>query len=204
MKTRMTHPVRRAIALLLFCTVMQQAVNAQLHADFNASPTGGCAPLFVSFHDVSTGNPGSWKWDLGNGTISYLQNPSATYFSPGKYTIKLVVKNGNQADSIVKTSYITVNALPKPLFKASDTTGCYPLKIQFTDQSLAQEGSIIKWEWDLGDGTISNQQNPLHVYTAGGNYNVILRITNSTGCTSTFSRQQYIKINDGVKAGFSF
>jgi len=204
MKTRMTHPVRRAIALLLFCTVMQQAVKAQLHAEFNASPVSGCAPLFVSFHDLSTGSPSSWKWDLGNGTISYLQHPSATYFNPGKYTIKLVVKTASQADSVIKTSYIIVNALPKPLFKASDTTGCYPLKIQFTDQSQAQEGSIIKWEWDLGDGTISNLQNPSHVYTAGGNYNVILRITNSSGCTSTFSRQQYIKINDGVKAGFTF
>lgn len=204
MKTKLMHSVRRAVSCVLICTVMQQTVKAQLHADFNASPASGCAPLFVSFHDQSTGNPVSWKWDLGNGTISYLQNPSATYFTPGKYTIKLVIRNGNQADSTVKTSYVTVNALPKPLFKASDTTGCYPLNIQFTDQSLAQEGSIIKWEWDLGDGTISGQQNPAHVYTAAGNYNVILRITNSTGCTSTLSKQQYIKINDGVKAGFTF
>jgi len=204
MKTKKTPSMRRAILCLFLCVIAGQTAFTQVHADFNASPSGGCAPLFVSFHDQSTGNPVYWKWDLGNGTISYLQHPSATYFTPGKYTIKLVVKNGNLADSIVKTSYITVNALPKPQFKASDTTGCYPLNIQFTDQSLAQEGSIIKWEWDLGDGTISSLQNPSHVYTAGGNYNIILRITNSTGCTSTLSKQQYIKINDGVKAGFTF
>ncbi len=203
MKTKMHH-VRRTLLLLLVFVSVRQAAHAQLHADFNASPASGCAPLYVSFHDLSTGNPGSWKWDLGNGTISYLQNPSATYFNPGKYTIRLVVKTANQTDSVAKQSYITVYALPKPSFRASDTTGCYPLRIQFTDQSAAQEGSIVKWEWDLGDGTLSSLQNPVHVYTAAGNYNVILRITNSGGCTSTLSRQQYIKISDGVKAGFSF
>jgi len=189
------HAVLRAWYVLLFCICIQQTITAQLRADFLTSPASGCAPVFVHFTDISTGNPGSWKWDLGNGTVSFLQNPSTTYFTPGKYKIKLLVKNGNLADSA--TGYVVINALPKPLFKASDTTGCYPLKLSFTDQSLAQEGNITKWEWDLGDGTLSNQQNPAHTYTAPGNYNVILRTTNTAGCVSTISRPQYIKIKDG-------
>ena len=198
------HTVLRTFYVLLFCMAFQQAVMAQLHTDFTASPAGGCAPVFVHFTDFSTGSPASWKWDLGNGTISYLQNPSTTYFNPGKYTIKLVIKNGTLSDSTVKLNYIIINALPKPLFKASDTTGCYPLKVNFTDQSTAQEGSITKWEWDLGDGTLSTQQNPVHIYTSPGNYNVILRITNTAGCVTTLSKAQYIKIKDGVKADFSY
>src|SRR5258706_14206099 len=173
--------------VLLFCLVIQQTVMAQLHSAFTASPGSGCAPVFVHFTDISTGSPTSWKWDLGNGTISFLQNPSATYFNPGKYSIKLVIKKGALADSIVKVNYITINALPKPLFKVSDTTGCYPLKVNFTDQSIAQEGSIVKWEWDLGDGSVSSLQNPSHIYSGPGNYNVILRVTNSTGCVNTIS-----------------
>ena len=196
------HAVLRAWYVLLFCICIQQTITAQLRADFLTSPASGCAPVFVHFTDISTGNPGSWTWDLGNGTVSFLQNPSTTYFTPGKYKIKLLVKNGNLADSA--TGYVVINALPKPLFKASDTTGCYPLKLSFTDQSLAQEGNITKWEWDLGDGTLSNQQNPAHTYTAPGNYNVILRTTNTAGCVSTISRPQYIKIKDGVKADFSY
>jgi gliding motility-associated-like protein len=198
------HIVLRTLYVLLFCMAFQQTIMAQLHTDFTASPTSACAPVFIQFKDISTGNPTSWKWDLGNGTITFLQNPSTTYFNPGKYTIKLVTKNGSQSDSIVKLSYIIINALPKPLFKASDTTGCYPLKVNFTDQSNAQEGSITKWEWDLGDGSLSTQQNPVHIYTAPGNYNVILRITNTAGCVSTISKAQYIKIKDGVKADFSY
>lgn len=198
------HNVLRTLYALLFCLAFQQTVKAQLHTDFTATPASGCAPVFVQFNDVSTGNPASWKWDLGNGTISFLQNPSTTYFNPGKYSIKLVIKNGALSDSVVKTSYIIINALPKPLFSASDTTGCYPLKVIFADQSLAQEGSITKWEWDLGDGSISTQQNPAHIYTSPGNYNVILRTTNTAGCVGTLSKAQYIKIKDGVKADFSY
>src|ERR1700733_3339326 len=135
------HNVLRSWYAWLVCMIFQQTAMAQLHTDFTASPAGGCAPVFVQFKDISTGNPTNWKWDLGNGTISFLQNPSTTYFNPGKYTIKLVIKNSTLSDSIVKTSYITINALPKPLFVVSDTTGCYPLKVNFTDQSFAQEGS---------------------------------------------------------------
>jgi len=198
------YPLFRTLQILLFCLTIQQTINAQLKADMIASTAGGCAPVYVNFIDISSGNPTSWKWDLGNGTVSFLQNPSTTYFNPGKYTIKLVVKNGTNADSTVKVNYITINALPKPVFKASDTTGCFPLKVNFTDQSNAQEGSIVKWEWDLGDGTVSGLQNPVHIYSSPGNYNVILRVTNSSGCINTASKAQYIKIKDGVKAGYSF
>ncbi len=196
--------ILRILLPSLLCIAFSQRISAQLKADFTATPAKACAPVFISFHDASTGNPSSWKWDLGNGTISLLQNPSTTYFNPGKYTIKLVIKSGNQSDSVVKINYITVYALPRPLFTASDTTGCYPLKVSFTDNSLAQEGAIVKWEWDLGDGTISSQQNPVHTYTAPGNYNIILRVTNAAGCVNTISKPQFIKIKDGVKADFSF
>ncbi|MFT3936500.1 MAG: PKD domain-containing protein [Chitinophagaceae bacterium] len=183
---------------------MQKAAVAQLHADFTSSQVSGCAPVYVEFTDKSTGGATSWKWDPGNGTTSLLQNPATTYFNPGKYSIKLVIKKGALADSIVKESLITVNALPKPLFKVSDTTGCYPLKVNFTDQSLAQEGNIIKWEWDLGDGSLSSLQNPSFIYKNPGMYNVALRVTNSAGCVATVSKEQYIKIKDGINASYTF
>ncbi|HTL09712.1 MAG TPA: PKD domain-containing protein, partial [Chitinophagaceae bacterium] len=194
----------RTLQLLLFCLLLQQTVSGQLHADFTATPAAGCAPVYVQFNDISTGGPSSWKWDLGNGTVSFLQHPSTTYFNPGKYSIKLVVKRGNLADSVVKVNTIIINALPKAAFKVSDTTGCYPLNVHFTDQSQAQEGSIVKWEWDFGDGTLSSAQHPDHVYSGPGNYNIILRVTNTAGCVTTVSRAQYIKIKDGVKADYSF
>src|SRR6266571_2862225 len=91
--------------LLLFWHV---SAFSQLVAKFSASPLSGCSPLIVNFTDQSTGNPTQWRWDLGNGVISTLKNPSATYFNAGTYSIKLVVKNASGADSIVKNQFITV------------------------------------------------------------------------------------------------
>lgn len=177
--------------------------KAQLRANFTAIPVSGCAPLVVTFLDQSTGSPTQWKWDLGNGTISFLQNPSVTYFNPGQYTVKLVIQNASGRDSIIKSQYITIYAQPTVNFAASIQTGCFPLPVQYTDMSLPGSGTIDLWQWDFGDGTSSSLPNPSHTYTAAGNYNVSLRVRNSSGCFRTLTRTQYIQINSGVIANFS-
>jgi gliding motility-associated-like protein len=195
------------LQVLMTCCLAVAGVHSasgQLVAGFSSDVTQGCAPLVVRFKDESTGNPVSWKWDLGNGTISYFQNPAATYFNPGTYTVKLVVSNGTVADSVVKLQYVTVFASPVVNFSASDTTGCYPLRVKFTDFSVAGDGNIVKWLWDFGDGSTDTTQHPEHVYTTQGNYNVSLQVRNSRGCINTLTRIQHIKLNNGVKAGFSF
>jgi len=178
--------------------------SAQLSARFSSNITAGCAPMVVHFKDESTSNPTYWKWELGNGTTSYFQNPSATYFNPGTYTVKLVVMNGAAVDSIIKIGYITVYASPVVDFVASDTTGCYPLNVSFTDKSAPGDGSILKWLWDFGDGSTDSIQHPLHTYSNLGNYNVSLQVKNTTGCVSTLTRINFIQLRNGVEAGFSF
>ncbi|MEO7445972.1 MAG: PKD domain-containing protein, partial [Ferruginibacter sp.] len=177
--------------------------KAQPAANFSATPVSGCAPLLVMFNDLSTGNPSGWKWDLGNGTISFLQNPSVTYFNPGLYTVKLVVQNAQGKDSIIRQQYIKIFALPQPAFSASTQTGCYPLPVQFQDESLAGSGTIAEWLWDFGDGSTATVQNPSHTYTSTGNFNVSLKVKNTNGCEKTLTRSQFIHINEGVHADFS-
>ena len=83
----------RLLAFLFFLCCHGLA-SAQLSAAFNALPSrSGCSPLVVNFFDASTGNPTQWRWDLGNGVTSLLRNPSTTYFNPGTYAVKLVVRN---------------------------------------------------------------------------------------------------------------
>ncbi len=175
---------------------------AQLRADFNTDITEGCAPLVVKFQDASSGNPASWKWETGSGTVLFLQNPSTTYFNPGIYTVKLVVSNANGSDSIVRSQLIRVHPPPSADFNASTTTGCFPLPIQFTDLSVPESGSLVKWEWDFGDGFVSGEKHPAHTYNTIGNYHVSLRVTNSDGCTNTISRLEHIRISTGTLADF--
>ncbi len=186
--------------LLLFFS--SENLYAQLHADFSASNTSGCSPITVNFTNQSVGAT-SWQWDLGNGTISNLKEPSATYIAPGTYTVKLTATNGNNSDVITKANFITVYASPTVAFNAGTTTGCYPLTVPFFDQSIAGSGNIVSWQWDFGDGNVSNEQNPTHVYQSSGQFNVILTVKNSDGCTKTLTKQNLISISDALIANFT-
>ena len=199
MKNRLT--VLLTLACVL-CTLGQ--LKAQVKAGFTATNVAGCSPLVVQFQDASTGNPTSWRWDLGNGTISLFQNPSSVYFAPGTYTVKLVAKNAAGADSIVKTQFVTVYDNPVADFTASDSIGCFPFPVKFTDKSEVNDGVINSWQWDFGDGNTSTEQHPSHTYTGTGNYTVTLKVTSSNGCTKSFSKSQYIQIASGVLADFDF
>src|SRR3954464_10902099 len=79
---------------------------AQLSPAFSSDTTEGCAPLVIKFRDGSAGNPASWRWEMGNGSVLYVKDPATTYFNPGIYSVKLTVNDGNGEKSIVKTNYI--------------------------------------------------------------------------------------------------
>ena len=198
-------PTLRQFFLLLMA-IMAVSFNSkgQLTANFSASPTSGCSPQIVNFTDLSTGNPTQWRWDLGNGTISFLQNPSASYFTPGQYTVKLVIRNAsNNSDSITKTQYITIFAIPVVNFSALPTTGCIPLTVQFTDLSSVINSTITAWLWDFGDGHTGTTRNPAHTYTSAGIYNVTLRVTSTAGCSKTLTKNNFIRASNGVTANFT-
>jgi len=169
-------------------------------ADFTASPTSGNAPLLVRFTDTSDGNPDFWIWRFGDGTMSNTKDPFHLYTTPGVYSVSLTVKNAAGSDTMTKTDYITVRALPVADFTANVTSGAAPLAVQFTDQSTGVPSS---WAWVFGDGATSTLQSPNHTYTTPGIYNVRLTVTNSAG-TDTETRNGYITINEGMQASFTY
>jgi len=176
-------------------------VLSQPAANFSVNQVSGCSPILVNFSDQSTGNPTEWKWDLGNGTFSNLQNPSATYFTPGFYTIKLLVKAGNNQDSLVKMNLIHVFEQPAVSFSTESTSGCSPFTAVFLDESSSNGSNITTRLWDFGDGVLSSDAQPSHTYTYIGNYNVTLKVSNNNGCIASLSKHEFIK-NNGTTAGF--
>lgn len=199
------HITRKSLLLLTLFMLMSLVGLAQLKADFTSSVTGGCSPLFVQFEDRSTGNPDEWSWDLGDGGAPITQqNPGIIYINPGSYTIRLKVKNVNGEDSITRVAYINVYAKPKVEFSASPTSGCFPLMVNFTDQTDPGSGTIKSWLWDFGDGLGSSSQNPAHLYNLTDTFSVTLKVTNSFGCSHSISKASYISVADTVQSDFNF
>lgn len=82
---------------------------------------------------------------------------------------------------------------PVPLFpitvEADQTTGYFPLTVQFTGTTEAE--SPKAWHWDFGDGTSADGQNPTHTYEEAGLFDVSLTVTAADG-TATKTRHQFI------------
>jgi hypothetical protein len=87
-----------------------------LRPNFGADTIEGTDSLTVQFTDLSFSDPnmpvGSREWDFNNDGIidATDKNPSWVYDSPGTYTVKLTVSNGNTTLSKTRENYITVNS----------------------------------------------------------------------------------------------
>ena len=191
------------ICLILLLLITANAFGQAPVADFTISDSAGCAPLTVSFTDVSTGNPTFWNWDFGNGQLSSSKNPTVTFQSPGTYSVQLVVRNADGANGITKTNIITVIPSPVASFASDRKNSCLPAAIQFSDLSTANGANIINWEWNFGDNSTSTLQNPTHAYNAVGFHGVSLKVTSDNGCSSVNSQARFIRILSGLQVVFS-
>jgi PKD repeat protein len=169
-------------------------VYARQFANFTATPTSGKNPLNVTFTDTSETTPNKWFWNFGDGTNSTAQNPVHTYASAGTYNISLKVWNDLGSDTMEKVRYITVRdpAAPVANFTAFPSTGNAPLMVTFNDTST---NVPTAWSWSFGDGTNATIPNPIHTYSAPGNYTVSLNVTNDDG-TDSISRFDFIKVTN--------
>jgi glucose/arabinose dehydrogenase len=55
------------------------------------------------------------------------------------------------------------------------------------DKSYDPENEGLEFEWDFGDGGLSQEENPIHIYTKPGQYTVRLSVTDSAGYEQTES-----------------
>jgi PKD repeat protein len=170
-------------------------VIAKPVANFTSSVTSGKAPLNIKFTDASTGTPSSWIWEFGDGSKSFVENPTHKYSKAGTYTVNLTVKNAAGRNTVTKTEHIKVIEKPVANFTSSVTSGKVPLTVAFTDIGT---GSPTKWKWSFGDGTTSTQQSPKHKYSKAGSYTVTLTATNAAG-SSTATKTDCIKVTTNTK-----
>lgn len=211
--------------LLLIIIVCLQTFNvfSQLNAFFTMSDLGGntlssgCSPLVVQFTDGSTinGNPinyssinngdsyNSHVWNFGFGSNSSVQNPSIVYSNADTFTVTLTVSNDGINFETFSRELI-VHPLPTVDFSADFQTGCDSLQVQFTNLSTSGDLSITNCTWDFGDGIVSTDCNPSHLFLLDGQncFNITLIVTNSEGCTNTLTRNDYICIDPPPIADF--
>ena len=140
--------------------------------------------------------------DVGSSPVGIAVSPDGTKVYVANYDDNTTSVINTSTNSVIATVPVgtgpnkiaigNVNPLPaKPEsvvdFTSNVTEGYVPLSVQFTDFSK----NATVWYWDLGDGTFSTEQYPIHVYSTAGTYNVNLTINNENG---TFSKTAQINV----------
>jgi len=139
--------------------------------------------LSINFAEsgVTPLNLTDWTWDFGDGSeTSSDQNPTHTYSEAGDYTVSLTLENENDCSDYAEV-IVTVNPLTD--FDAKAEVACIGSETQFVNNSQPQSGSVVSWDWDLGDaGETSAEAQPQYTYPTVGTYDVTLTATTDQGC----------------------
>lgn len=75
-------------------------------ASFTSADSITCSGT-VQFTDLSINAPTTWFWEFGDGNVSTVSSPRHTYTTAGNYTIRLIVSNGNGADTLRKPFFVS-------------------------------------------------------------------------------------------------
>jgi PKD repeat protein len=143
-------------------------------AEFSYENQEGCAPLAVQFFNESA-NADSVQWTFPGGSpaISDEQNPVVVYAESGNYNVTIIGYNSAGSAAQTQMNIVKVVAKPEAAFDVSQDEAT----LGFMNNSQ----NATTYEWNFGDGTISTENNPVHIYAENGDYTVQLIATNICG-----------------------
>ncbi|OWY25149.1 PKD domain-containing protein [Sphingobacteriales bacterium UPWRP_1] len=166
-------------------------VTAQLF-----QPESGCAPFTANFQAQDTG-ANSYLWQTGDAAGSTVQgqNTTFTYTQPGLYNIVLIATDAATCN-VTDTAYTTLEVFAQAAagFTAPEIV-LLGEPAQFTNTST----NATQFTWDFDDGATSEEQNPVYVFTAIGQYNVCLEARNAEGCDDSICIP--VMVLDNAKIG---
>lgn len=129
-----------------------------------------------------TGYNYSWSPNMGL-SDSTLANPMV---SPNSNTQYILTVKENLTGCVAKdTIAINVKPSPKAGFVINDSTQCLNSNLfSFVDTSNISSG-YYNQVWNFGDGNFSSANNPNHVYSSSGIFNVNLIISSDLNCADS-------------------
>jgi PKD repeat protein len=146
-------------------TLRQIVVKSSAIAVIKATDSVYCMSTtlraLAQFNNQSYGDADTFEYNFGDGTFLITNSDTLVshfYTNEGIYNVKLTAKNicNTSKDSV----QIKVLKEPAPGFVISDTIGCGPLAINFTNTTNNFEANYY---WDFGNGQNSNLKSPLSV-----------------------------------------
>ena len=144
-----------------------------------------------------------YRWDFENDGLFDTEWTKEilithSYSTPGNYTIKLQVKDNDQATGITQLVITIIRLTPPLQLPIARANGPYQAYVNqtitfYSNNSYDPDGIIVNYTWDFGDKTLSYEQNPEHMYTQSGNYIAILTIRDTDNLSNIALASVYIR-----------
>ena len=172
--------------------------------DYSYSAAGLCTNMDIDFinltdDDTYTGSL-TYFWEFIDDATSVVEGTSTTkdptfaFLTSGNKTVRLTSSIPGCDEQIEQTINISSGATSN--FSAS--SGCQNEAIQFTNTSV----NAVSYFWNFGDGFTSTNENPTHIFSSAGNFNVVLTSTDLKGCDNTVMIE--VTVSGTPQVGFDF
>lgn len=138
--------------------------------------------FYFSNISSSFSNPDEF-WDFGDGSFGTGAEINQYYTDPGTYTVELVVENDSLCSD---TARMPVIVNPTPEASLSIPAVCVNQPSDIVSNASIVSGSIVSYQWDLGDGGNSADSLPTQTYKRPGKFYVRLEMNSDKGCTAGF------------------
>jgi gliding motility-associated-like protein len=131
---------------------------------------------------------------------------STIYVTPTSTTwYQVTVTDNCDSPAGIDSVKVTVYPLPNIKFSADTLNGCIPLGVIFSDSTAP---AIASWSWNFGDSisglnNLSTLQNPAHIYTTSGTFNITLSVITKNGCSGSYTYQNMITVYPSPVAQFT-
>lgn len=153
------------------------------YVDLNVTAVGG------------TGGPYTYQWSSG-------QTGSAINTAPLTSSTYSVIVTDGCGSTVSTTVNVPVESLPVVSFMPDKTEGCGSLLVNLFNNSQVLPGSVF--HWDFGDNTTSVDFEPIKNYPNEGTYDITLVVISPSGCISSATIPEAVKIYPVPESAFTY
>jgi gliding motility-associated-like protein len=130
--------------------------------------------------NVVPNSPGfTYQWyEKTSGLISGATGTSHTIGASGEYYYTATSTTPSCSSVTSASAKLNVVTLPVAAF-SMPTSACKGSEVSFTNQSTFDNQATPNYSWNFGDGAVSNEKDPKHIYTSTGSFSVKLTVSYS-------------------------
>lgn len=167
-----------------------------IQGHYSIAPNNICVPEEVTFS--STATPASThKWIISSPTMSdtiYGNHQTYIFTDPGHYSVYYQAYEALAcAAEINLSNYITAGVMPIADFSLEPAEAEVGQNVYFTNNSI---GDNVNYHWGFGDGSVSAEENPTHIYTNEDSYNVVLSVMDRDNAVCEDTHTETVQVVD--------